>query len=69
MPQYPMLEQENISVMNSFVKNTMSLLDEHATLVVLPFGSFYSVVLHLWVTGVALLADRKGQPFQKQERL
>jgi hypothetical protein len=43
--------------MSRLVKSTSTPLgmDEHATLVVSPFGSFYSVVLLLWVTGVALL--------------
>jgi hypothetical protein len=40
----------------------MTSLDEQATLVASPFGSFYSIMLPLQVTGIALLADCAGQP-------
>jgi hypothetical protein len=64
LPHYPMFEQENISVMNRRVQSTMATLDEYEILVASPFGPFYSAVFPLRVTGVALLVDRKGQPFQ-----
>jgi hypothetical protein len=53
-----------MSVMSRLVESTMASLetDEQAILVVSPFGPFYSIVLLLWVVGVALLADREGQP-------
>jgi hypothetical protein len=55
--------------MNRLVESTMASLDEQVTLVMPPSGLFYSIVLLLLVTGVALLADHKGWPFQKQGRL
>jgi hypothetical protein len=39
----------------------MASLDEQATLVASPFRSFYSIMLPLWVTEIALLADCAGQ--------
>jgi hypothetical protein len=66
---YSMFEQDNISTMNRLVKSTMASLNELATLVASPFVPFYLVVLPLQVTDVILLADHKGQPFQKQGRL
>ena len=58
---YSMFEQDNISTMNRLVKSTMASLDEQATLVASPFRSFYSIMLPLWVTEIALLADCAGQ--------
>jgi hypothetical protein len=58
-----MFEQNNMSTMDRLVKSIMASLDEHATLVMSPFGSFYSAVLPLRVTGVALLADHVGRHF------
>jgi hypothetical protein len=43
----------------------MTSLDEHVTLVVSPFGPFYSSVFPLQVIGVASLADCKVRHFQK----
>jgi hypothetical protein len=57
-----MFEHDNISTMNRLVKSTMSSLDEHMTLVASPLVPFYSAMLPLRVTGIALLADYKGQP-------
>jgi hypothetical protein len=62
---YPMLKQENMSMMNRLVESTMASLDEQATLVVSPFGTFYLAVLPLWVIEVASLANCKVQPFQR----
>jgi hypothetical protein len=58
-PHYPMIEQEKMSAMNRLVESTNTSLDEHATLVVSPVRPFYSAVLLLWVTRVALLGDHK----------
>jgi hypothetical protein len=50
-PHYSLFEQDNISAMNRLVKSIMASLEinEQATLVASPFGSFYSVVLPLRV--------------------
>jgi hypothetical protein len=47
----------------------MASLNKQVTLVVSPFGPFYSDMLPLCVSGVASLADCKVWPFQKQGRL
>jgi hypothetical protein len=60
-----MLEPKNISTINRLVKSTMSLLYEQTTLVVSPFGPFYSGVLPLRETEVTSLADHKGWPLKK----
>jgi hypothetical protein len=62
-PHYPMLEHENMSAVNKLVESTMASLDEHATHVASPFGSFYSAVLSSWVIEVASLVDYKVRPF------
>jgi hypothetical protein len=55
--------------MNMLVESTMASLDDHVPLVVSPFGVVLIDCVALQVTGVALLADCKGQPFQKLGRL
>lgn len=51
-------------MMSRLVKSTMASLemDEQPTLVAPIFGPFSPIVLLLWMTEVALLADRVGQP-------
>jgi hypothetical protein len=63
LPHYSIFEHDNILAMGRLVKSTLLLLemDKHETLFVLSFGSFYSVMLPLWVTGVVLLADHVGR--------
>jgi hypothetical protein len=66
-PHHPMLEQENKSIVNKLVESTMASLNEHATLVASSFEPFYSVVLPLWVIGVASLADCKVRIFKRRD--
>jgi hypothetical protein len=56
-----MVGHDNISTRNRLVKSTTTSIDEQATLVASPFGSFYSAMLPLRVTRVVLLGDCAGR--------
>jgi hypothetical protein len=62
-----MFEQENMLVVNRLVESTMASLNEQATLVVSPFGPFYSDMLPLRVIGVASLAECKVGLFKSRD--